>query len=116
MKDRLRALRMASGKTQVEVAKEIKVAPKTYLAWELGDNTPKAEYGQRLAKMFKVTLDYLYLGRTLTGSLKGLLNIDESEAELILKALDYLAGKDRKLYDEYVIVFRDLWWEMSRNT
>ena len=115
MKDRLRALRMSAGKTQVEVANEIKVAPKTYLAWELGDNTPKAEYGERLAKLFKVTLDYLYLGRTLTGTLKGLKNIDEGEAELILKSLDYLAANDRKLYDDYLAVFKDLWWNMSHN-
>lgn len=54
---RLRALREASGFTQVEVASEIGVGYQTYLRWERGEREPEYSQLSALAAMFGVTLN-----------------------------------------------------------
>lgn len=57
--DRLKQLRLATGYTQEEVAKLIDGTPKQYSSWETGKVDPTAHFLYQLARLFKVTADYL---------------------------------------------------------
>ena len=55
----LKRLRVESGITQAQLAKEIGVVQGTIYFWENGTNEPTATYLVRLAKFFKVDCDQL---------------------------------------------------------
>ena len=55
----LRALRLAAGKKQYEMADMMGVSRTTYVRWENGDNLIDIETLKKLANYFNVTVDYL---------------------------------------------------------
>ena len=55
----LKQLRIESGLTQAQLAKEIGVVQGTIYFWENGTNEPTATYLARLAKFFKVDCEQL---------------------------------------------------------
>lgn len=61
--DRLRSLRIDSGKQQQEVANDLKLLKQTLNKYEKGNREPDFEVVKRLADYYNVTLDYL-LGKT----------------------------------------------------
>jgi DNA-binding XRE family transcriptional regulator len=52
----IRAERARNGWTQIETAGKIKVSRLTYVHWEQGVRSPRADELRRLAKMFKVDI------------------------------------------------------------
>ncbi len=56
---RLIALRKGKGLTVAELSKIIGVLPKTILNWESGKSRMRIRYLPRLAKFYKVSVNYL---------------------------------------------------------
>lgn len=84
---RLIKLRENKNLSQKEMASILKIPPKTYNNWELGETTPKYQSLLQLADFFNVTTDYL-LGRDIDKS--KVLICDEWEIETLKKAGDIL--------------------------
>jgi transcriptional regulator with XRE-family HTH domain len=61
--ERLKELRKAKNKTQLEVATALNISDAAYRQYEISKRVPAAESLCKLADYFKVSTDYL-LGRT----------------------------------------------------
>lgn len=61
--ERLKNLRTNRNLKQEEVAKELKIAVRTYCRYEYGEREPNASVLWRMADYYGVTIDYL-VGRT----------------------------------------------------
>lgn len=61
--ERLKSLRLATGKTQKEIAEQLSILPEAYRRWENGRSNPKKDSLEKLAKVFNVSVSYL-LGET----------------------------------------------------
>ncbi len=59
-KERLKQLRVKSGKTQKETADMVKIQPSTYSGYENGNRTPDLETLNVIADYFNVSIDYLF--------------------------------------------------------
>lgn len=57
--DSLRIIRKEHGLTQKELASRIQVSQALISAWELGTSKPDIDYLFKLARLYKVSLDYL---------------------------------------------------------
>ncbi len=57
--ERLKSLRLEKNLKQEEVAKELKIAVRTYCRYEYGEREPNASVLWRMADFFGVTIDYL---------------------------------------------------------
>ena len=62
-KERLKELRIEKGLTQTQLAKELRVNPRTIRNWEVGERQPDLDTLEVIAKYFNVSYDYL-LGLT----------------------------------------------------
>ena len=60
--ERLTEVRNALNLTQVTLCDQINVAPNTYNQWEKGRSLLDPLAASRIAKLYGVTLDYLYIG------------------------------------------------------
>lgn len=60
--ERLKKLRESRGKTQPQMAHDLKLAPGTVSRWEREVGEPQAGQLKMLAKYFDVSLDYLLFG------------------------------------------------------
>lgn len=56
---RIKLLREAAGMTQTELAKKLGITRSSINAWEMGISVPSTQYIVELARMFKVSSDYL---------------------------------------------------------
>ncbi|MDG4967419.1 XRE family transcriptional regulator [Lactococcus lactis] len=74
--ERLKSLRLESGKTQKEVAQELDILTEAYRRWENGRSNPKKDSLEKLAKVFNVSVSYL-LGETNLRSSNRIYNIME---------------------------------------
>ena len=61
--ERLKSLRAEKKLKQEEVAKELKIAVRSYCRYEYGEREPNATVLWRMADFYGVTIDYL-VGRT----------------------------------------------------
>ncbi len=89
--DRIRALREKAGYSQSDLARKLSVTRSSVNAWESGLSAPTAVYIVELAKLFRVTSDYL-LGLDTTE----VLNLDEltpEESRLLYGLLDYFRNR-----------------------
>lgn len=111
MKSRIKKLREDAGLSQSVAAKKVGVATSTWQNWENGD-IPKVAYGIKIGELFGVTLDYIYLGSEVGGTLSRLDNISEEEAMKIVEALDYMSGNYGEAYKAYKERLLEIWWEM----
>lgn len=85
--DKIRELRERAGYSQSELARRLSVTRSSVNAWESGLSAPTAVYIVELAKLFRVTSDYLLdLDTSSTLNLSGL---TEEELRLIYSLLDY---------------------------
>lgn len=58
--ERLKELRLEKGLTQVEVAKELKISPISYLHYEKNQREAPYEILISIAKFYNTSLDYLF--------------------------------------------------------
>ena len=91
--DKIRELRENAGYSQAELARRLSVTRSSVNAWESGLSTPTAVYIVELAKLFRVTSDYL-LGLD-TSSTLNLSGLSEEELHLIYSLLDYFQKHSR---------------------
>ena len=85
--DKIRELRERAGYSQSELARKLSVTRSSVNAWESGLSAPTAVYIVELAKLFRVTSDYL-LGLDTSLALT-LSELTEEELHLIYSLLDY---------------------------
>ncbi|WP_302662252.1 helix-turn-helix transcriptional regulator [uncultured Dysosmobacter sp.] len=85
--DKIRELRERAGYSQSELARRLSVTRSSVNAWESGLSAPTAVYIVELAKLFRVTSDYL-LGLDTSLALT-LSELTEEELHLIYSLLDY---------------------------
>lgn len=79
---RLRELRLEQGKTQNEMAEQLKIPQRTYSNYEQGKAQPDLELLCRMADVLETSADYL-LGRTQTPTEEPI----QSEAAMLFDAL-----------------------------
>lgn len=85
--DKIRELREKAGYSQSELARRLSVSRSSVNAWESGLSAPTAVYIVELAKLFRVTSDYL-LGLDSSSTLN-LTGLTEEEFNLVYCLLDY---------------------------
>lgn len=95
---RLKAARESSGVTQKEVAKILKISQPTYANYEAGRNEPNMETIAMIAKMFDISVDWLFglTSESHIGSIKQVK--EEIERQKILKKLEKEAELTRKAW------------------
>lgn len=76
MSNNIKALRLASKKTQTQVARDLGVKLETYRNWEYGKRNPTGETAMKLAKYFDTTTDTV-LGSSFAEPIKWKLTPDE---------------------------------------
>lgn len=85
--DMIKTLREEAGYSQSELARKLDVTRSSVNAWEMGLSTPTTHYVVELAKLFRVSTDYLLgLNNEKCISLDG---YSKSEIELIYGLLKY---------------------------
>ena len=90
--DRIKALREENGFTQSDLAKQLGITRSSVNAWELGISVPSTQYIVELAKIFKVSTDYLLcVDRTATISVVGL---TEKDIQLVHNLISHLREKN----------------------
>lgn len=90
--EKIKYLREQSGFSQAELAKKLCISRAAVNAWEMGLNVPSTKYVVELAKIFRVSTDYLL---DVSSNLQ--LNVNElsdEEREIILKLLQYFQQKN----------------------
>lgn len=65
--------------TQVDAAKIFNVSKDTYMGWERGKNFPPPPKMKEIADRYGTTMDYLYLGRELSGN-----DLTQKEKQLLM--------------------------------
>ena len=85
--DKIRELRERAGYSQSELARRLSVTRSSVNAWESGLSAPTAVYIVELAKLFRVTSDYLL--ELDTSSMLNLSGLAEDELRLVYSLLDY---------------------------
>ncbi len=91
-KNRLKELRIENGLLQKDIAQYLNVRNTTISAWETGDNEPDIYTLIKLAKFFKVTIDYLVGYETEDGTCATI--IDEFELDQTINSkLKYKRSK-----------------------
>lgn len=98
---RIKQLREAQGKSQKEVSVDLGVSQATVSGWESGLKTPSAKSTLRIAKYFKVSVDYL-LG--LTNENEDPLSEIGEEAldDELISRVKALSPEDRQKVDYFV--------------
>ena len=85
--DRIKELREKANMSQSELARRLCVTRSSVNAWEMGISTPTTQYVVEMAKLFRVTTDYLL--DTQTEHMLSLEGLREEEIEILYKLLDY---------------------------
>ena len=89
--EKIRELREAAGYSQSELARRLSVTRSSVNAWESGLSAPTAVYIVEIARLFRVTSDYLLgLDTSATLNLSGL---TEEELHLIYSLMDYFRNR-----------------------
>lgn len=76
MSNNIKALRLASKKTQTQVARDLGVKLETYRSWEYGKRNPTGKAAIKLAQYFGTTTDTV-LGSSFAEEIKWKLTPDE---------------------------------------
>ena len=96
--DRIKELRLRNGYKQIELAKKLQLTRSSINAWEMGISVPSTQYLIELARLFKVSTDYL-----LDLSSDDILDISEltaKEKELITQLFQYFSNNRIPTDDE----------------
>lgn len=92
--DRIKELRENTGMSQSTLAKKLGVTRSSVNAWEMGISTPTTQYVVEMAKLFRVTTDYL-LG-VQNENLLSLDGMTKEETEILYKLAEYFDIKSEK--------------------
>ena len=93
---RLRELREKSGQTQKQLAEYLQVTPQAYSQYERDQRRPDYEQLIRLAKLYRVSLDYLVEGKEpqhYPGMPEGCEDFPPEAQEELLSYIDFLHHK-----------------------
>lgn len=104
---RLKDLRKNAHMTQVQLAKELHVAPNTLCNWENGNRTPDAETLKRIADYFDVTVDYLldYDSETFQRIYsKSKIEAAEGVRDRILESLEFIISGTMSASNHYNLI------------
>ena len=85
--DRIRALREKTGYSQAELARKLSVTRSSVNAWESGVSAPTAIYIIEMAKLFRVSTDYI-LGLDSENTLN-LTGLTEEETHILYSMVNY---------------------------
>lgn len=90
---KIKRLREQRGMTQADLAKRLGITRSSVNAWELGISVPSTQYIVELARLFKVSTDYL-LGvvSSATISVSGL---TEQDIQVVCGLVEHLREKNR---------------------
>lgn len=89
--DTIKQLRENAGFSQAVLAKKLNVTRSAVNAWEMGLSVPTTQYVVDMAKLFRVSTDYLLgLSNETTLILDGL---DEQEKKILYSLIDYFNQK-----------------------
>lgn len=84
--DKIKVLREREGLTQAELSRQLGLTRSSVNAWEMGLSVPQTQYIVELAKMFKVSTDFLLgMDDTATLNIKGL---TEKEVFVLKELID----------------------------
>ena len=88
----IKILRENREMTQTELARYLGITRSSVNAWELGISVPSTQYIVELAKLFKVSTDYLLgLEKTATVSVVGL---SEKDIQIVDSLVEHLRRKN----------------------
>lgn len=88
--ERIKTLREQAGMSQEKLAKRLGITRSSVNAWEMGISTPSTQYIAELARLFRVSADYLLgLSETATVSVAGL---TEADVGLVCHLISHLRG------------------------
>lgn len=92
--DRIKFLREQKGITQTELAKLLGITRSGVNAWELGISVPSTQYIVELARLFRVSTDYLLgVDNSATISIEGL---TEKDIHLVHTLVSHLVEKNKE--------------------
>lgn len=101
-KNRLKQMRLASGKTQEEVAEAVHKNQTTISAYEMGTRKPKNATKKRLADLFEVPVDYLFYDEETKEEKpikKDVVGLTNEEREAMIESLVTFNSKTRKYFE-----------------
>jgi len=90
--DRIKNLREQHNLTQTVLAKQLGITRSSVNAWEMGISIPSTQYIVELARLFKVTTDYLLCTDTTALNISGL---NEEDIRLINGIIHHLRSKNQ---------------------
>lgn len=90
--DRIKHLREQHNLTQTDLAKQLSITRSSVNAWEMGISIPSTQYVVELARLFKVTTDYLLCTDTAALNISGL---TEDDVRLLNGIIQHLRTKNR---------------------
>ena len=89
--DRIKTLREQNNMTQYGLAKQLGITRASVNAWEMGISVPSTQYIVEMARIFRVSTDYLLgVNKTVTVSVEGL---TDQDIELIHSIILHLRNK-----------------------
>ena len=90
---RIKLLRDQRGMTQTELAKRLGITRSSVNAWEMGISVPSTQYIVELARLFKVSTDYLLgVASAATVNVSGL---TEKDIQLVCALGEHLREKGK---------------------
>lgn len=90
---RIKLLRDQRGMTQTELAKRLGITRSSVNAWEMGISVPSTQYIVELARLFKVSTDYLLgVSSSATVNVSGL---TEKDIQLVCALVEHLREKGK---------------------
>ncbi|MCI8802232.1 MAG: helix-turn-helix transcriptional regulator [Oscillibacter sp.] len=90
---RIKLLRDQRGMTQTELAKRLGITRSSVNAWEMGISVPSTQYIVELARLFKVSTDYLLgVASSATVNVSGL---TEKDIQLVCALVEHLREKGK---------------------
>lgn len=90
---RIKLLRDQQSMTQTELAKRLGITRSSVNAWEMGISVPSTQYIVELARLFKVSTDYLLgVASSATVNVSGL---TEKDIQLVCALVEHLREKGK---------------------
>lgn len=90
---KIKLLREQRGMTQTELAKRLGITRSSVNAWEMGISVPSTQYIVELARLFKVSTDYLLgVASSATVNVSGL---TEKDIQLVCALVEHLREKGK---------------------
>ena len=100
---RLRLLRVASGMKQEEVAEVLGIGRSAYTYYELARSRPDCDSLVRLARLYKVSVDYLVGTSNFPDPTRGIADMEEKDGEMMAPEASFgrLTKKERRMLGIY---------------